>query len=196
MSATAAINISVTAKIVICIRLSPIVDKKALIISILNTYYKQYLFVSIVIQNGLDMKITTFSDCALRILIFLAVNDDEVTSAREIATRYAISFHHVAKAAQWLVRHGYVSATRGKGGGLKLASAPEDISIGDVIRRAEAGTGLVECMREKGRYCVIESSCGLAAILGEAHGAFFDTLDRYSLADATAKRGAIAHLLS
>ena len=84
----------------------------------------------------------------------------------------------------------------GKGGGLKLASAPEDISIGAVIRRAEAGTGLVECMREKGRYCVIESSCVLAAILDEAHGAFFDTLDRYSLADATAKRGAIAHLLS
>ena len=142
------------------------------------------------------MKITTFSDCALKILIFLAVNDDEVAPAREIATRYAISFHHVAKVAQWLVRHGYISATRGKGGGLKLASAPEDISIGDVIGQAEAGTGLVECMRKRGRYCAIESSCGLAAILDEARGAFFDTLNRYSLADATAKRGAIAHLLS
>ena len=70
----------------------------------------------------------------LRILIFLAVNDGELTSAREIATRYNISAHHVSKAAKWLVRHGYVSATRGQGGGLKLAVAPRDIMIGRVIR--------------------------------------------------------------
>ena len=142
------------------------------------------------------MKITTFSDCALKILIFLAVNDDEVAPAREIATRYAISFHHVAKVAQWLVHQGHVSATRGKGGGLKLARAPQDIKIGDVIRQAEAGTGLVECMRKRGKFCAIEASCGLASILDEARNAFFDTLDRYSLADATVERGAIAHLLS
>ena len=148
------------------------------------------------IQSDLEMKITTFSDCALRVLIFLTANDGGQATSREIATRYDISFHHVAKAAQWLVRQGYVSATRGKGGGLKLAGAPEDIVIGEVIRLAEAGTGLVECMRKKGKYCAIESSCGLAAILDEARDAFFDTLDRYSLADATANRGAIAHLLS
>ena len=142
------------------------------------------------------MKITTFSDCALRILIFLAVTDGGLASAREIATRYGISVHHVAKAAQWLVRQGYVSATRGKGGGLKLAELPENIAIGDVIRRAEAGTGLVECMRKQGKYCVIERSCGLAAILDKAREAFFDTLDGYSLADAASNRRAIAHLLS
>ena len=132
----------------------------------------------------------------LRILIFLAVNDGELTSAREIAIRYNISAHHVSKAAKWLVRHGYVSATRGKGGGLKLAVAPRDIMIGRVIRQAEAGIGMVECMRKRGKYCAIEGSCGLVAILYEARDAFYDTLDRFSLADATANRGAIAHQLN
>ena len=147
------------------------------------------------IFNEHEMKITAFSDHALRVLIFLAVNGGELASAREIATRYDISFHHVAKVAQWLVRHGYVFATRGKGGGLKLAHPPEDIMIGAVIRQTEAGTGLVECMRKSGKYCAIEASCGLAAILDEARNAFFETLDRYSLADATIKRSAIARLL-
>ena len=68
--------------------------------------------------------------------------------------------------------------------------------IGAVIRQAETGTGLVECMRKRGKYCAIEASCGLAAILDQARNAFFKTLDRYSLADATIERSAIALLLS
>lgn len=142
------------------------------------------------------MRITTFSDCALRILIFLAVGDGGLTSSREIATRYGISVHHVAKAAKWLVRQGYVSAMRGKGGGIKLAREPEEIMIGEVIRQAEAGTGMVECMRKRGKYCAIEKSCGLAAILNDARGAFYATLDRYSLADATTDRSGLSQLLN
>ncbi len=152
--------------------------------------------VSIVNYNGRGMKITNFSDCTLRILIYLAVNNGKRASAREIATRYQISIHHVAKAAQWLVREGYVLAKRGKGGGLKLAKTPEDILIGQVIRAAEADIGIVECMRKKGKFCAIEGPCGLAVILDDARDAFYDALDRHSLADATTSRGAIAHMLS
>ncbi len=144
------------------------------------------------------MKLTVFSDCALRILIYLAVDDGGLSSAREIATRYQISVHHSAKAAKWLVRQGYVTATRGKGGGLKLAKAPPDIKIGEVVRSAEGITSsdMVECMRKRGKYCAIEGSCGLPAILNEARNAFYDTLECYSLADATSQRNAIASMLS
>ncbi len=139
------------------------------------------------------MQITTFSDYCLRILIFLAVSDGQQASSREIAERYDVSVHHIAKASKWLVRHGYVSATRGKGGGLKLARKPEEIKIGEVIGRAETGLGLVECMRDG--HCAIEGACGLASILDEAKSAFFDTLDRYTLADAVTKRGGLAKML-
>ena len=142
------------------------------------------------------MKLKNFTDYALRILIHLAVNDDELTSARKIATGYNISSHHVAKASKWLVRQGYVAATRGKGGGMKLAVTAEAISIGEVIRQAEAGSGLVECMRKGGKFCAIEGACGLVAILNEARDIFFSTLDHYSLADATTNRNSIARLLS
>lgn len=141
------------------------------------------------------MQITTFSDYCLRILIFLAVSEGRQSTAREISERYGISTHHVAKASQWLVREGHVKATRGKGGGLTLARDPKDISIGEVIRNAETGTGLVECMRGGLPGCAIAPACGLTAILDEAKTAFFTTLDGYSVADATTKKSGIARLL-
>lgn len=141
------------------------------------------------------MQITTFSDYSLRILIFLAASADRKTTAREIAERYDISTHHVAKASQWLARQGYVAASRGKGGGLRLARPPEDIKIGAVIRAAETGIGLVECMRDSQNGCTIDGACGLAGILAEAQRAFFATLDRYSLADAVHERTGLAELL-
>ena len=52
--------------------------------------------------------LSVFSDYTLRVLIFLAVSPSENASAQLIAERYGISFHHVAKVAQWLAREGYV----------------------------------------------------------------------------------------
>lgn len=146
------------------------------------------------IWQKLLMQITTFSDYCLRILIFLAVCDGRRVSAREIAEHYGISIHHIAKAGKWLAKHGHVVATKGKGGGLTLARKPEDIKIGVVIRQAEENTGLVECMRENG-HCAIHGACGLAPILSAAQTAFFEALDHYSIADATAKKQGIAQLL-
>lgn len=140
------------------------------------------------------MQITTFSDYCLRILIFLAVTDVEKASAREIAQCYGVSVHHVAKASQWLVRQGHIAASRGKSGGVRLARKPEDIKIGEVIRKAEEGTGLVECMRQGGD-CAIAGPCGLEAVLHEGREAFFDALDRYSLADAISRKHAIGRRL-
>lgn len=140
------------------------------------------------------MQITTFSDYCLRILIFLATSDEEQASARQIAECYGISVHHIAKASQLLVRQGHLTATRGKGGGLKLARSPKDIPLGQVIREVEESSGLVECMRVDGR-CAISSACGLAPLLDEARDAFFNTLDKYSLAAAIRQRSGIAQLL-
>ncbi len=74
------------------------------------------MIIRVKLSTGFDcrdgLKRTTFSDCCLRILIYLAVNDTRLVSAREIANGYGISVHHAAKAGQWLARHGYVAATR------------------------------------------------------------------------------------
>ena len=146
----------------------------------------------ICIRKG--MKISTFSDYCLRILIFLAVTRDRNVSAREISEYYNVSFHHIAKASKWLTREGYLIAIKGKGGGLQLSRAPEDIAIGSVIRKAEDGIGMVECMRKDGK-CAIHGACGLQTILKKAQDQFYKTLDEFSLADTTKNQKGIVQLL-
>ena len=142
------------------------------------------------------MHISQFSDYSLRILIFLAASD-EVASARSIAKSYGISFHHVAKAAQFLRREGYVAATRGRAGGMWLAKPAEEISVGAVIRKSEEGNvALVECMKPAGKRCAIVPVCRLASALRKAQQAFFSTLDDISLADVTSNKPALRSLLS
>jgi Rrf2 family nitric oxide-sensitive transcriptional repressor len=133
------------------------------------------------------MQITSFSDYALRVLMFLAVCGDEKVSSREIAERHGLSVEHVAKITQFLSREGFVIATRGRGGGLRLARAPADISIGDVLRRSEAGSGPVECLRGGPVSCVLAPICGLTPIFAEASEAFFKSLDARTLAETVAR---------
>lgn len=129
------------------------------------------------------MQITAFSDYALRVLIFLAVSGERVVSSREIAERHGLSIDHVAKVTRFLSREGYVIASRGRGGGIRLARPAAEISIGNVLRRSEAGGGVVECLRGGPVTCVLAPVCGLTPVFAEATEAFFAALDRRSLAD-------------
>ncbi len=132
------------------------------------------------------MQLSAFSDYTLRILIFLAMESSRSVSTREIAEKFDLSFDHLAKAAQFLRRGGYVTATRGRGGGMRLARDSSEISIGAVLRGTEAGTGLVECLRSGSKpvQCRLAPICCLTGIFVEANDAFFAALDRRTLADA------------
>lgn len=141
------------------------------------------------------MQITFYSDYALRILMYLAVAGDRQVPAREIAERYRLSFDHIAKIVQFLGREGFVKTSRGRGGGMRLARPPAQISIGDVLRRAEAGSGPVECLRGGTVMCVIAPVCGLSPLMAEAQEAFFSTLDARSLADTLPRAGALRRRL-
>jgi len=130
------------------------------------------------------MQISSFSDLTLRILICLGMQRDQNVSTREIASALNLSFDHLAKAAQLLSRHGFVSTSRGRGGGMRLAKDPSEISIGEVLRLTEAGSGLVECLRSGPIQCKLNPICGLKSILSDANEAFFVALYDKTLADA------------
>ena len=91
------------------------------------------------------MRLSLHSDYALRILMALAATGEQM-SVDEIASHYGISRNHLAKVAQRLQALGYVSAQRGRGGGLTLARAPSEVIAGTVVREFENLGGLVECM--------------------------------------------------
>lgn len=141
------------------------------------------------------MKITTFSDYALRVLICLAVNPENKSTADEIAKAYDISFHHVAKAAQWLAREGYVKSERGRFGGISLLQPVENINIGQLVKGTESGTALVDCMSSHGGTCCIKPFCGLKLALAEAQVAFYQTLESFTLANVITQKSALSKLL-
>lgn len=123
------------------------------------------------------MRITRFTDLALRLLTHLARHPDRRSAVAGVAGAYDLSAAHLEKVASELARLGLVIATRGRNGGLRLARPARDIGVGSVIRALESGdvAGCEGC-RERDR-------CRLPALLCEAFGAFYQTLDRYTVAD-------------
>jgi Rrf2 family nitric oxide-sensitive transcriptional repressor len=140
------------------------------------------------------MRLTLFTDYALRSLIFLGLKGEEGGRIRQIAEHYQISEHHLTKVVQKLARAGFVKTLRGRGGGLRLARPPAEIGVGAVVRALEDDLALVECFTSEGR-CAIRRTCGLKGMLGEALGAFLAVLDRYTLADLLVPEAALARAL-
>jgi Rrf2 family nitric oxide-sensitive transcriptional repressor len=128
------------------------------------------------------MRLTNFSDFALRILMYAAAQDERLITIEETAELYGISRAHLMKVANQLTRAGYLTAVRGRSGGLKLAKRPNKIRLGDVVRATEPDFALVECFGAD-NHCLITPRCRLRGALKEALGAFVATLDRYTLAD-------------
>lgn len=140
------------------------------------------------------MRLSSYSDYALRILIYLALQPDELPTIAEIAERYAISKNHLMKVAHHLGLGGYIETVRGRGGGLRLGRAAEQIRLGDVVRYTEQDLAIVECMGE-GNQCRLTPACTLRGVLGEALKAFLAVLDEYTLADIARQRLSLTSLL-
>jgi Rrf2 family nitric oxide-sensitive transcriptional repressor len=128
------------------------------------------------------MRLTTYTDYSLRLLIYLAMPGRQTASVREVADAFGISRYHLVKVAQQLAKEGYVETIRGRSGGVMLAQAPHDIVVGDIVRRMEEDMRIVECFGNSTR-CVINPACRLKGILAEAVNAFLATLDSYTLDD-------------
>ncbi len=135
------------------------------------------------------MKLTQHTDYAIRVLMFAAsrhVRDgaEALSSIREVAEAYGISENHLMKVVHRLAQEGLLTTLRGRNGGLRLARAPEQTRIGDVVRAIEDDMALVECFGA-GSTCPLSAGCGLAGALEAARSAFIDTLNGYTLADLT-----------
>lgn len=130
------------------------------------------------------MRLTTHTDYAIRVLIFVAVHESQRGTIRDIAQAYGISRNHLMKVVHELQQKGYLTTIRGKGGGVVLAARPKEINLGAVVRDMEPDLGLAECFRPHNQ-CVITPDCHLKHLLNEALQAFLGTLDRYSLEDIT-----------
>jgi Rrf2 family nitric oxide-sensitive transcriptional repressor len=134
------------------------------------------------------MRLTIYTDFSLRLLMYLAVRSDGISTIGEVADAYRIPKNHLTKVAHQLGLAGYITTVRGKGGGIRLAKLANQIRLGDVVRRTEPDMALVPCFEPVCAPCPIVQACGLRGALSRAQSAFLEVLDGYTLADI-AKNG-------
>lgn len=129
------------------------------------------------------MRLTSFTDYSVRVLIYAAKKDGELTSIREVSEAYEISSNHLMKVVHLLGKGGYLHTVRGKNGGFKLGKEPKDINIGAVIRYTEDDLNIVENLSSNENDYALEEEGRFADVIGEALQAFLMTLDNYTLED-------------
>jgi Rrf2 family nitric oxide-sensitive transcriptional repressor len=140
------------------------------------------------------MRLTVYSDYALRVLMYAAVHPGELVTIQQVADDYGISRNHLMKVAFELGRHGFLETVRGRRGGVRLARPPERIGLGEVVRKTEDDFILVECFGAADA-CVLSGPCRLKGALAQALKAYLAVLDGYTLADLTQNRRELARLL-
>lgn len=128
------------------------------------------------------MRLTSYSDFSLRVLLYVAVNSEKLVTIKEISEAYEISSNHLMKIIYNLGKMNYIETIRGRNGGIRLSRQPADINIGELIRKTEEDFYLVECFKEDNN-CVITPVCSLKHMLNEALNSFFLVLDKYTLED-------------
>ena len=142
------------------------------------------------------MKLTLFTDYSFRLLMQAAAFDPELVTIPGAAESYRISRHHLTKIANELVRGGFLTAVRGRNGGLRLAKPAASINVADVVRYCESSAPLVECFDKATNKCVITPHCALKTILFTAESAFYAALAAHTLADLMASRLELRKILS
>jgi Rrf2 family nitric oxide-sensitive transcriptional repressor len=147
------------------------------------------------------MRLTVYTDYALRVLMYAALHSDRLPTISEIAETYGVSRNHIMKVVYELGVAGYIETVRGQRGGLRLARPPSDIVLGEVVRRTEPDMALMPCFDGAGAantartVCAIAPACRLRRALQQASAAFFAVLDGYTLADLTENGDVLRGLL-
>ena len=142
-----------------------------------------------------NMKLTQFTNFAIRILIYTGLKRTSPSSLPEIAKAYGISHDHIKKVALELIRLGVLQSVRGRNGGVQLSCSPETLVIGDLVGKLENTQSFVECFDEANNTCPLIEHCVFRKALQRAVRAFYEELDKYTLADLIRNRDPLSESL-
>jgi len=135
------------------------------------------------------MRLTTYTDFALRTLMQLAINRDRLVTIQDIADLHGIAKNHLTKVVHQLGLLGVIETVRGRNGGIKLGKEPAQINIGALVRNTEPDFFMAECFNQGSNECLYSSSCVLKDVLSSATNAYLGVLDDVTLEDLIKKSG-------
>lgn len=129
------------------------------------------------------MRLTYFTDHSVKVLLFAATKNDELSTIKEMSQLYDLSSNHLMKVVHHLGKGGYLHTVRGKNGGFRIGKKAEDIYLGELIRYTEDDLNIVKGPGEEDRDNSAVYQCDFASVMNEAMKAFLDVADCYTLAD-------------
>lgn len=141
------------------------------------------------------MRLTRQTNYAIRMLMYCAANDGQLSRIGEIAKSYSVSELFLFKILQPLTKAGLIETVRGRNGGIRLGKPASAITLVDVVKVTEDNFAMAECFENDFSDCPLVDSCSLNSALRKALGAFFDVLAEYSIEDLVKSRPSISFLL-
>lgn len=130
------------------------------------------------------MMISTKGRYALRIMVDLAQHDGSLpVCVREIAKRQDISGKYMEQIISVLARAGLLRSVRGAQGGYHLAKAPEEITVGMILRATEGDLAPAECVSAGGQICERSGVCPSRAVFEKVYSAINGVIDGVTLVD-------------
>lgn len=129
------------------------------------------------------MRLTSYSNYSLRVLLAAAARSPRLTTIREVAEAFDLPQSHLVKCVHQLGAWGYLETVRGNRGGFRLKRSAASVSIGEVVRQTEDGLSIVECLDPETNTCPLIDRCRMSQVLRRATEAFLGVLDRLTLAD-------------
>ena len=139
------------------------------------------------------MKISTKGRYALRLMMDLAMNNTgEPVRIKDIAARQEISDKYLEQIISTLNKAGYVKSIRGPQGGYRLTKAPEQYTVGMILRLTEGSLAPVSCLDDEVNTCPRQDGCATLRLWQMLNTAISDIVDKVTLADIVEWQGQIA----
>ncbi len=130
------------------------------------------------------MKISTKGRYALRFMLDLAVySEGKYLPLKEISARQEISLKYLEQIVAQFSKMGFLDSVRGPQGGYRLARAPEDYTIGEILRCSEGSLAPVACLDHEVNTCPRQAGCGTLAFWIGLYKVIREYVDSVTLAD-------------
>lgn len=135
------------------------------------------------------MKISTKGRYAVRVMLDLALNNTgECIKVKDIASRQDISEKYLEQIIAALSRAGFVNSVRGAQGGYRLSRAPEDYTVGMILRVTEGSLAPVACLENGMAACERCDTCETLGVWKELAEAIDNVVDHVTIADLVERR--------
>ena len=129
------------------------------------------------------MKISTKGRYALRLMLDLALEENQIVRLKDVAERQQISMKYLEQIISVLQKCGYVRSLRGPGGGYTLARSPKDYTVGMILRQIEGSLAPVACLEQKDNVCSRNLECVTLIFWQRLYDAINEVVDQVTLAD-------------